>query len=79
MEVGGGHAPEASWRISARYIEGPVVNADTDAPIAEVPTRALGHPDEPLPLGDLAARATIARRNFVRRFREATGPTPAAG
>ncbi|WP_307236843.1 hypothetical protein [Kineosporia succinea] len=55
------------------------MNADTDAPIAEVPTRALGHPDEPLPLGDLAARATIARRNFVRRFREATGPTPAAG
>jgi transcriptional regulator GlxA family with amidase domain len=61
----------------AQYSERPVINAETDAPIAEVLNWALARLDQPLPLEDLAARATMSRRNFVRRFREATGTTPA--
>ncbi|GAA3638230.1 helix-turn-helix domain-containing protein [Kineosporia mesophila] len=61
----------------AQYIERPLVDARSDAPIAEVLTWALEHLDRPLTLEDLAARATMSRRNFVRRFREATGSTPA--
>ncbi|GAB3281167.1 GlxA family transcriptional regulator [Kineosporia babensis] len=61
----------------AQYIERPVINADTDASVAEVLAWALTCLDQPLTLEDLAARATMSRRNFVRRFREATGTTPA--
>ncbi|MBT0769034.1 helix-turn-helix domain-containing protein [Kineosporia sp. J2-2] len=61
----------------AQYIERPVVNADADEPIAAVLAWALTRLDQPLTLEDLATRATMSRRNFVRRFREATGTTPA--
>ncbi|GLY30507.1 helix-turn-helix domain-containing protein [Kineosporia sp. NBRC 101731] len=61
----------------AQYIERPLVDARSDAPIADVLAWALEHLDQPLALEDLAARATMSRRNFVRRFREATGSTPA--
>ena len=61
----------------AQYIERPVINADTDTPIAELLAWALTCLDQPLTVEDLAARATMSRRTFVRRFREATGTTPA--
>lgn len=38
---------------------------------------ALAHLDEELTVGDLAAHARMSRRNFTRRFAEATGTTPA--
>lgn len=61
----------------AQYIERPVPRSGSDAPIAEVMAWALGNLDAPLPVDALAERAHLSRRGFVRRFREATGSTPA--
>jgi transcriptional regulator GlxA family with amidase domain len=38
---------------------------------------ALAHVEQPLSVDDLAAHARMSRRNFTRRFAEATGTTPA--
>ncbi|WP_106400777.1 GlxA family transcriptional regulator [Actinocorallia populi] len=61
----------------AQYIERPVSRAESDAPIAEVMAWALGDLAAPLHIDALAERACLSRRGFVRRFREATGSTPA--
>jgi len=61
----------------AQYIERPVSPTPRDAPIADVMAWALAHLDAPLHIEALAARARLSRRSFIRRFREATGTTPA--
>src|SRR5699024_12779745 len=39
---------------------------------------AIEHLDEPLTVDDLARRARMRRRTFVRAFRDSTGTTPAS-
>jgi transcriptional regulator GlxA family with amidase domain len=61
----------------AQYIKSPVPELDQDDPVGETLTWALGNLDQILPVGLLARRARMSRRNFDRRFREITGTAPA--
>lgn len=62
----------------AQYVETPLPGCDETDPVGEALSWALGHLDEALPVGHLARRAQMSRRNFDRRFREITGTAPAA-
>jgi transcriptional regulator GlxA family with amidase domain len=60
----------------AQFVDLPVpVRADDD-PIGRVLGWMLEHLDEPLSVGDLAARAHMSPRTFARRFGAVTGTTP---
>jgi transcriptional regulator GlxA family with amidase domain len=61
----------------AQYVETPLPELDESDPVGETLTWALGHLDQALPVGLLARRARMSRRNFDRRFREITGTAPA--
>ena len=61
----------------AQYIERPVVGTGIGTPVADVVAWAMARLNEPLTVDDLATRAAMSRRNFIRRFREAMGTTPA--
>ncbi|MFC9976663.1 GlxA family transcriptional regulator [Spirillospora sp. NPDC127200] len=61
----------------AQYIETPLPAADGDDPVAETIVWARTMLDTALPVGLLAERAHMSRRNYDRRFREITGTTPA--
>jgi transcriptional regulator GlxA family with amidase domain len=61
----------------AQYIKSPVPELDQDDPVGETLSWALGNLDQILPVGLLARRARMSRRNFDRRFREITGTAPA--
>lgn len=60
----------------AQYIARPLPE-ESPGPIAEVMTWALAYLDRPLAVADLAARAAMSPRHFARRFRDATGTSPA--
>ncbi|WP_040168054.1 GlxA family transcriptional regulator [Microbacterium gorillae] len=60
----------------AQYIERPVPTA-TGGIIGAVTDWALTRLDQPLSVEDLAQRAQMSPRNFTRRFRKATGTSPA--
>jgi transcriptional regulator GlxA family with amidase domain len=62
----------------AQYVETPLPVLDESDPVGETLTWALGQLDQALPVGLLARRARMSRRNFDRRFREITGTAPAA-
>lgn len=62
----------------AQYVETPLPVLDESDPVAGALAWALGQLDQALPVGNLARRAQMSRRNFDRRFREITGTTPAA-
>jgi len=62
----------------AQYVETPLPVLDESDPVAGAIAWALGQLDQALPVGNLARRAQMSRRNFDRRFREITGTTPAA-
>jgi len=61
----------------AQYVETPLPILDERDPVGETLTWALGQLDHVLPVGHLARRARMSRRNFDRRFREITGTAPA--
>ncbi|MFD0268903.1 GlxA family transcriptional regulator [Streptomyces sp. NPDC127106] len=65
------------WRDGgqAQYIDRPVPEP-TVATTTEARAWALEHLDEPLTLGQLAARARMSLRTFTRRFRDEVGMTP---
>lgn len=60
----------------AQYIDRPILDADA-TPLGETITWALAHLDDSLDVETLAAHASMSPRNFSRRFREATGLSPA--
>lgn len=61
----------------AQYIERPIPTGAADDDLQEVLHWALQNLDQPLPVTELARRASMSPRNFTRRFRQATGTTPA--
>lgn len=46
------------------------------SPLADLRSWAQGHLDQALTIDDLAAKARMSRRTFIRRFEEATGLSP---
>lgn len=62
----------------AQYIQRPVTRRVDSDPIADVMEWASGHLHADLGVDDLAARAHMSRRSFVRLFAASTGATPAA-
>lgn len=62
----------------AQFVQSLVTEPDgEDDPVAEAMRWALGRLDALLPIGVLARRAGMSRRNFDRRFRQITGTAPA--
>lgn len=60
----------------AQYIREPVPVTPTAASTAAARDWALAHLDRPLPLTDLARRASMSVRTFTRRFRAEVGVAP---
>jgi AraC family transcriptional activator FtrA len=61
----------------AQYIESPVPPEPDDAPVARSLEWALEHLAEPIGVPDLARRAGLSSRTYLRHFVRATGTTPA--
>nr|BFE82989.1 hypothetical protein GCM10020093_055900 [Planobispora longispora] len=61
----------------AQYIDHPVPAPAAGDPFGDTLDWALRRLDRELTVDDLAARALMSRRTFDRRFRQATGTTPA--
>jgi AraC family transcriptional activator FtrA len=61
----------------AQFIEQPVPTTGNGDPIAGAIAHALDHLDEPLDVDALARVAHLSSRQFSRRFRAATGTSPA--
>jgi transcriptional regulator GlxA family with amidase domain len=60
----------------AQFVDLPVpINADDD-PIGRTLGWMLEHLDQPMSVGELAARAHMSGRTFARRFGAVTGTTP---
>lgn len=62
----------------AQFIERPVPPRAGQAPLSELMEWALVNLDQPLGIDELAARAHLSRRTFIRQFHLSTGTTPAA-
>ena len=60
----------------AQYVDAPVPPAPDADPLGDTLTWALAHLDRPLSVAELARRAAMSERTFLRRFRAATGTTP---
>ncbi|MGP9503919.1 GlxA family transcriptional regulator [Specibacter sp. AOP5-B1-6] len=61
----------------AQYIARPLQDPDLDGPLGRTVQWALANLDQDLEVEELAARATMSKRNFTRRFKEVTGLSPA--
>jgi transcriptional regulator GlxA family with amidase domain len=61
-----------------QFITAPVPVDGTGERLAGVIAWARANLDHPLPVGELAARALMSRRSFVRHFKAATGASPHA-
>ncbi|WP_134739553.1 helix-turn-helix domain-containing protein [Nocardioides sp. 503] len=61
----------------AQYIDRPMPEPGGVGHLGPTLDWAVGHLDERLSVDDLAEHARMSRRNFTRRFAEATGTTPA--
>ncbi|NKX51641.1 helix-turn-helix domain-containing protein, partial [Arthrobacter deserti] len=61
----------------AQYIVRPMPEPGGTGHLGATLDWALAHLGDPLTVDELAARAGRSRRNFTRRFAEATGTTPA--
>jgi len=61
----------------AQYVDRPMPEPGGVGHLGPTIDWALGHLEERLSVDDLAAHARMSRRNFTRRFAEATGSTPA--
>lgn len=62
----------------AQYVEVPVPEDGEDRRLAEVLAWARDNLDRRISIDELAARALMSRRTFVRRFKAATGSSPHA-
>ncbi|MEU6237730.1 helix-turn-helix domain-containing protein [Kitasatospora sp. NPDC047058] len=62
----------------AQYLAAPVPGDGQDERLAAVLAWAREHLHEPLPVAELARRAVMSKRSFLRRFAAATGTTPHA-
>jgi transcriptional regulator GlxA family with amidase domain len=60
----------------AQYIEAPL--PDPDGELGPMLTWITGHLDEEITVAGLAQRSRMSERTFLRRFRAATGATPAS-
>jgi AraC family transcriptional activator FtrA len=60
----------------AQYIETPVPDTAEDDPIGATLGWIVEHLDEELTVEDLASRAAMSERSFLRHFRATTGTTP---
>jgi AraC family transcriptional activator FtrA len=60
----------------AQYIETPVPETPEDDPIGEAVAWILEHLDEELTIEQLAERAAMSERSFLRHFKATTGTTP---
>jgi transcriptional regulator GlxA family with amidase domain len=61
----------------AQYIQQPIPRRGGDERVGEVIEWALANLDRRLSVDDLADRACMSRRNFVRSFQKVTGTSPA--
>jgi transcriptional regulator GlxA family with amidase domain len=61
----------------AQYIARPLQDAELDGPLGRTIDWALANLNEDLDVVTLAAHATMSPRNFTRRFKAATGTSPA--
>lgn len=61
----------------AQYISRPLLDPELDGPLGTTIAWALANLDQDLEVESLAARATMSKRNFTRRFKEVTGLSPA--
>src|SRR5699024_11854106 len=61
----------------AQYIDRPVHQLGRDDAVGPTIEWALAHLDRRLSVADLAARAQMSKRSFVRHFQQATGTSPA--
>lgn len=61
----------------AQYIQRPMAVPAEGDPLGLVTDWALGRLDQPMSVDDLALRAGMSRRSFLRHFQGATGTTPA--
>lgn len=61
----------------AQYIARPLPDPDADGPLDKTIQWALANLDQDLEVENLAAHATMSKRNFTRRFKELTGLSPA--
>jgi AraC family transcriptional regulator, transcriptional activator FtrA len=60
----------------AQYVEMPILDDDGEDPFRDTLEWAAEHLDEPLTVGELAARSLMSPRTFARRFRQVTGTSP---
>jgi AraC family transcriptional regulator, transcriptional activator FtrA len=60
----------------AQFIETPISNAEEPDFLAATVAWVQEHLDDPLTVGDLAARSAMSPRTFARRFVASTGSTP---
>ena len=61
-----------------QFVESPVAPSAGEGSLAELLEWLPSHLEEDLSIADLATRAGMSLRSFQRRFRNATGSTPAA-
>lgn len=61
----------------AQYIARPLRDPDLDGPVGQTSQWALANLDQDLEVESMAAHATMSKRNFTRRFKDATGQSPA--
>ncbi len=62
----------------AQYVDAPLPACDESNGLREVLVWAQHHLDEPLTVRELATRALMSERSFMRHFRAATGTSPHA-
>jgi AraC family transcriptional activator FtrA len=60
----------------AQYIEAPVPELEDDDPIRTTLAWIVEHLDEEMTVDDLASRAAMSSRSFMRHFKATTGATP---
>jgi transcriptional regulator GlxA family with amidase domain len=60
----------------AQYVEAPIPEPGTADPLGPALTWAVRNLDRPLSVGELASRAAVSERTFMRRFRAAHGTSP---
>jgi transcriptional regulator GlxA family with amidase domain len=61
----------------AQFVEQPIPRRHDPGPIADTVEWALANLDQDLSVDALAVHACMSKRSFARRFRDATGTTPA--